>query len=118
MTKETKIWVSEIEAAGVSEEVSTASKEVKPDVSTESAPSGALAEAPEGGDPENGTWIRSVWPGTLKIEGPSGRTYVWSSAGARLFVEDDDVEAIMGKNRNTGRACCGGSPGKTYFVQE
>lgn len=112
---------------GVSDQPATTESEVKP-VEIEAEPAeGAIAETPLAEDASvdvapppigGGITIRSLWPGRLKVTAPSGNVYEWfnaGSAGARVNVAMEDVLFVMGKNRTTGRACCGGSGERIYF---
>jgi hypothetical protein len=107
---------------GVSEEFATTPSEVKPestdaeaaeeeDAETASAEEARAEMAPEGPT----TAVRSLWPQVIGLTAPSGASYQWPNAGAQVNVAAEDVEFVMGKNRNAGRACCGGSSGHQYF---
>lgn len=108
---------------GVSEEPATVPSEVKP-VSTdaETAEGAQIAEVPSADEapvadaaPAGATAVRSLFPSTVRLTAPSGSVYLWERAGTQVNVAAADLEFVMGKNRNTGRACCGGSGGRRYF---
>ena len=61
------------------------------------------------------TAILSVVPGIWKTETmPSGAKYVFSGPGAQVLVANEDVDALMSRNSNRTRECCG-SGGRIYF---
>jgi hypothetical protein len=109
--------------SGVSEDSATDESEVKPvsieaeaaeDSSAElsSAEEAVIADtAPMGAT----AVIRSLWPQPIGMTAPSGATYHWESSGAQVNVLAEDVQFVMGKNRKTGRACCGSSGERIYF---
>jgi hypothetical protein len=123
---------------GVPLRLATAEGGVKPADAKAEAAESALAEAPKAATAEAGSAgpkkasgmgprkIRSLWPATIKIVGPSGTRYEWPRAGSVAIVNFEDVAFVMGKNRedvasavrknrNEGRACCGGSSARIYF---
>ena len=116
------------ENAGVSEESATTPSEVKPDsMEAETAEAehaepaeaveapdavGTLSENLDGGDLVP---IRSLWPSRIVVTAPSGTRYEWERGGSQVNVEAADVEFVMSKNRNAGRACCGSSGERIYF---
>lgn len=70
---------------------------------------------PESYEAESGNvLVRGLWPGTVKIVGPSGNQYVFE-AGQVQEVAPEDVEHLMSKNHNAGRACCGGESERYFF---
>jgi hypothetical protein len=108
---------------GVSDQPATTESEVKPDndeaepaeseiAEPDSAEDALVTETPPIG---GATAIRSLWPGRLKVTAPSGTVYQWDDSGSQVNVAMEDVGFVMGKNRNAGRACCGGSGERTYF---
>lgn len=108
---------------GVSDQPATTESEVKP-VSIEAEPVESEIAEPDSAEealvievpPIGGeTAIRSLWPGSLKVTAPSGAVYQWVKAGTQVNVAMEDVEFVMGKNRTTGRACCGSSGERIYF---
>jgi len=61
------------------------------------------------------TAILSVVPGIWKSETmPSGAKYVWSGPSAQVLVANEDVDAVMSRNSNRTRECCGAG-GRIYF---
>ena len=61
------------------------------------------------------TAIISVVPGIWKTETmPSGAKYVFSGPGSQVLVANEDVDALMSRNSNRTRECCG-SGGRIYF---
>jgi len=107
------------EEAGVSEESATTPSEVKPDsMEAEAVEVGIadLASTDEALDAGSGTVVvRSLWPSRLRVTAPSGLSYEWSGGGDQVNVLATDIEFVMGKNRNEGRACCGSSGERIYF---
>ena len=116
-------FLAKREKEGVSEETATTPSEVKPvskkakaaeEESAESSSAGKVSKAdvPPGG----GTAVRSLFPSALSFgETPSGKTYVWEGPGSQVNVAAEDLESVMERNGNAGRACCGGTHGHTYF---
>jgi hypothetical protein len=108
---------------GVSVEDATPLTEVKPSTTDAEAAEGEIADAPsaveasvaEDAAPVGATAVRSLFPSALKLAAPSGLVYEWPKAGSQVNVAADDLAFVMGKNRSTGRACCGGSGGRHYF---
>ena len=106
---------------GVSEELATAPPEVKPDSTDAEAAEEENAETPSAEEasaemaPQGAAAVRSVFPTDMKLTGPSGAEYRWPKPGMQVVVAAEDMEFVMGKNRNAGRACCGGSSGHQYF---
>ena len=111
------------EVPGVSDQPATTESEVKP-VSIEADPAESEIAEPDSAEdasvyatpPIGGvTTIRSLWPGRLKVTVPSGTVYQWEDSGSQVNVAMEDVKFVMEKNRNAGRACCGGSGKRIYF---
>lgn len=108
---------------GVSDRPATTESEVKPDRHEAEPAEDAIAETFSAEDASvdapppigGGITIRSLWPARLKVTAPSGNVYEWGDAGSQVNVAMDDVEFVMGKNRNAGRACCGDSGDRIYF---
>lgn len=107
---------------GVSEEFATTPDEVKPDSTDAEAAEEENAETPSAEEapvaemaPEGAAAVRSVFPTDMKLTGPSGAEYRWPKPGMQVVVAAEDMEFVMGKNRNAGRACCGGTRGHQYF---
>lgn len=115
---------------GGSAESATTPAEVKPDATDAEAAEGEIAEPPSAEEapvaaesastasdvaPEGAAAVRSLFPSTLRVTAPSGQVYLWERSGVQVNVAAQDLEFVMGKNRNTGRACCGGSSGHRYF---
>lgn len=107
------------ETAGVSERSATTDSEVKPDsMEAEAVEVGIADLASTGEAPLAGSGtiaVRSLWPAHIKLTAPSGLEYEWKSAGAQVNVLATDIEFVMGRNRNEGRACCGSSGERIYF---
>jgi len=107
------------ETEGVTDGPATAVSVVKPEsVEAEAVEVGHadLASTDEVLDAGSGVVIiRSLWPSRIKLTAPSGLTYEWSGGGAQVNVLVTDIEFVMGKNRNAGRACCGSSGERIYF---
>lgn len=108
---------------GVSEPEATPDPEVKPvEIEAEpaeesiaeddSAVEAVAEEAPAVGP---NIAIQNLWPVRMKVVAPSGIEYFWSKAGDVQHVMAGDVEFVMSKNRNVGRACCGANAEKLYF---
>lgn len=127
--QENAIEVEELEyetgmvLSGVSEPEATSAPEVKPvEIETETA-EGSIAEdssavevvAEEAPAMGPNVAIQNLWPTRLKIVAPSGTEYMWLRAGDVQHVMAGDVEFVMSKNRNVGRACCGANAEKLYF---
>lgn len=56
--------------------------------------------------PPTGVWLRSEFPGTLKVTGiVSGKQYVFSQ-GSQIFVDASDVPNLLEKTFG-GKGCCG-----------
>lgn len=111
------------EVPGVLDQPATTESEVKP-VDTEAEPAESEIAEPDSAEealvdvapPIGGAMpIRSLWPGRLKVTAPSGTVYEWDVAGTQVNVAMEDVGFVMEKNRNAGRACCGGSGERIYF---
>lgn len=105
---------------GVPRRLATADLGVKPPKSPAAgsghADSLPVAEASPPALPDAGARIASLWPGILEVRCPSGTRYRWDAAGQVRQVAAEDVAYVFGRNRSTGRACCGGSTGRTYFA--
>jgi len=65
--------------------------------------------------PPTGVWLRSEFPGTLKVNGiVSGKHYVFPQ-GSTLYVDAGDVPNLLEKTFG-GRGCCGSNPqARPYF---
>ncbi|MCK5547451.1 MAG: hypothetical protein KAI64_00440 [Thermoplasmata archaeon] len=107
------------EEAGVTDRHATTDSVVKPDsveaeaVEAEIADIASTDEADIAG---SGTIaIRSLWPSPIRVQAPSGLAYLWSGGGDQVNVLATDIEFVLGKNRNVGRACCGDSSERIYF---
>lgn len=112
------------EDVGVLDDTATVESEVKPESAEAEAVEGGYAEVPSTVEanvtsaPVDWTGavaIRSLWPAAIKLTGPSGTEYFWPRAGAEVNVIAEDVEFVLSRNRNTGRACCGGSTERIKF---
>ena len=107
------------ENAGVVERPATTDSTVKPDsMEAEAVEVGIadLASTDEALPAGSGiVVVRSLWPSRLRITAPSGLSYEWSGGGDQVNVLATDIEFVMGKNRNEGRACCGSSGERIYF---
>jgi len=108
--------------SGVSDQPATVESEVKPvskeaeaaevDIAeTSSAVEALTADLPLGEE----IAIRSLWPARTRVKTPSGSIYEWLRSGLQVNVRREDVEFVMGLNRNVGRACCGSSGERLYF---
>jgi hypothetical protein len=108
-----------LDEAGVTERPATADSVVKPDsMEAEAVEVGIadLASTDEADLAGSGVVvIRSLWPSVLRLTAPSGLTYQWNGGGDQVNVLATDIEFVMGKNRNVGRACCGASSERIYF---
>jgi hypothetical protein len=106
---------------GVSEPEATPESEVKPDSEIAEAAEEEIAElssaeeAPAVMAPVGAAVIRSLFPAHLRLTAPSGAVYEWVRSGVQVNVAAEDVEFVMGRNRNVGRACCGSSGERLYF---
>ena len=59
-------------------------------------------------------FIRSLVDAVVKVTGTvTGNVYVFPRAGSEVEVDIRDKDEILNKKR--GRACCGGSSGKSLF---
>jgi hypothetical protein len=121
-TFEMEIEVEE-DLPGVLETEATSDPEVKPVeveaeaaeevIAEESSAEEAVAEYAPAMGPN--VAIQSLWPARMKVVAPSGSEYFWPKAGSVTHVMASDVEFVMSKNRNVGRACCGASAERIYF---
>jgi len=69
--------------------------------------------------PPTGVWLRSEFPGTLKVTGiVTGKHYVFPQ-GAILYIDAEDVPNLLEKTFG-GRGCCGAniSPRPYFSVVE
>lgn len=58
--------------------------------------------------------IRSLIDATVKLTGSvTGQAYVWNGSGDITSVDSRDKDEILNKKR--GRACCGGTSGRSLF---
>jgi len=105
--------------AGVTDRSATTDSVVKPDsmeaeaVEVRIADLASTDEAPLAGS--GLVVVRSLWPSIIKLTAPSGLEYQWSGAGDQVNVLATDIEFVLGRNRNVGRACCGASSERIYF---
>lgn len=108
--------------SGVSDQPATVESEVKPVskeaeaaedkiAETPSAVKASIADLPLGEE----IAIRSLWPARTRVKVPGGSIYEWLRSGLQVNVRREDVEFVMGLNRNVGRACCGSSGERLYF---
>ncbi len=59
-------------------------------------------------------FIRSLVDAVVKVTGTvTGNVYIFPRAGSEAEVDIRDKDEILNKKR--GRACCGGSSGKSLF---
>lgn len=108
-----------LDEAGVTDRSATTESVVKPDSMEAEAAEAEIADIASADEAElagSGVIaIRSLWPSRLSVTAPSGLTYEWSWGGDQVNVLATDVEFVMGKNRTTGRACCGSAGERIYF---
>ena len=109
---------------GVSDRSATTDSEVKPSNEEADPAEGEIAEPSSAVDAAvvgfadsqfGNVAIRSLWPARIRVTAPSGLEYIWPSAGSLVVVLAADIDFVLGKNRNVGRACCGGSSERIYF---
>ena len=103
--------------SGVSDQPATVESEVKPVSKEAEAADGKVADlSPSAVEASPADLpIRSLWPARTRVKAPSGSIYEWLRSGLQVNVRREDVEFVMGLNRNVGRACCGSSGERLYF---
>lgn len=109
--------------SGVSDQPATVESEVKPVSKEAEAADGKVADlSPSAVEASTADLplgeeiaIRSLWPARTRVKAPSGSNYEWLRSGLQVNVRREDVEFVMGLNRNVGRACCGSSGERLYF---
>lgn len=60
--------------------------------------------------------LRSLWPGKLIVtedQVPSGERYVFPGGGSTVSVAEEDVPALLARQRSAG--CCGTGKAEPFF---